>query len=154
MPIDFHGDRIDQEGHVIVDEFNDGGRCFPAVFCQSGIEDAHLRRTALEFIAEREMRKRKCCPLPGIACDKVFGVDFIAVFGCKHLGLVALSNGRLGGDQFFNFSEECGFAIFCLGGHVEFPRFFYGDEIIFRRGDRKLLRALNAYFLDAYLLFR
>ena len=132
LAVDFHRDRIHQKRHVVVDEFNDGGCSFPAVLCQFWIENAHLWRARLEFTAECKMRKRKGGPFGRVACDEVFGVDFIAIFGGKYLGVCALGGERLGVDQFFNFRKQGGFAIFCLGGHCV-PEVFYRVEIIFLR---------------------
>ena len=151
LPIDFHCDRVDQEGHVVVDEFNYGGRGIPAVFSGPGRENAHLWRAALEFATEGEVRERKRRPLSSVARDKVFGIDAIAILGYKQFGLLKLGSRHFGSDQYFNFNEEGGFAIFCLGGHVEFPRFsmetrLYSPEV----AERPCMRSMHNFWTLIY----
>ena len=108
---------VHQEWHVVVDEFNDRTRPFPAMFRLARVEDAHFRRAALERVAERQMRHYQGGPISSIARHKIIRVCPTAIFGRKYRRLLALRGGSLRRDQLFNFSEQRDFAIFCLGRH-------------------------------------
>ena len=67
LAVDFHNDRIHQERHVVVDEFDDGAGEIKAVLSRDRIEDAQKWRATMKFCAEFEVIERYGRPSAGVA---------------------------------------------------------------------------------------
>ena len=119
LPIDFHRNRIDQEWHVVVDEFNDRTGGFEAMLRHLRIEDAHFRRAGVEFLTKTKMRERQCAPGFRIAHRQIIRIDAAAIFSGKGLHMRALCRRYLACGQFSNLGEERGFLVFCFVGHID-----------------------------------
>ena len=61
LAVHFHGDRVDQEGHVVVDDLDDRMRRLPAVLFGPRVVHPQAGRTGT--IAARKMQLRQCRPV-------------------------------------------------------------------------------------------
>src|SRR3546814_13468025 len=55
--VEFGGDRIDQERHVVVDDLNDGMRRLPTILAQRRVMDADFCGGRRPFVSEAEHRE-------------------------------------------------------------------------------------------------
>ena len=74
VAIDFHRHRVDQEGHVVVDDLDDRVRRLPAVFLDAGIEHANSSASGLTLAREVPMRQRGTVQIGRRALGQLFRI--------------------------------------------------------------------------------
>ena len=79
LPVDFHGHRIDQERHVIVDDFDHRVAAIPTVLLKARVVDPHARLAGHELLAELPVRHRRAVEIGDAARDHVLGVGQLVV---------------------------------------------------------------------------
>ena len=116
LTIDFHGDRINQEGHIVVDEFNDRGGCRPAVFFGAGRENPHFCCAGLKFVAKLQMVQGDRTPCERIARDEIVDINVAVVARAEWLDDVACLAAGFAADQVVNLVGEGGFFVSFVRG--------------------------------------
>ncbi len=117
LPVDFHGHGIDQERHVVVDDFHHGVAAVPAVLLQARVVDPHARLAGRELLAELPVRHRGAVEIGDAARDDVLGVGQLVVL--PHERLEQRSDiGRTSARQGHHVRHRLEDFVFVLGRHA------------------------------------
>ena len=112
MPIHFHGHRIDEKRHVVVDDFDNRVRRLPSMFLDARIEHAHADTTGFSLAREVPMGQRRPIEISRLALGEIFGVDLSKITHDKCLERATLLRGNLGADEFEHFFQPLHPAVF------------------------------------------
>ena len=96
VTIDLHGHRVDQKGHVVVDDLDDGVGRLPAVFLHARIEYTHADMAGLALTREIPVRQRGTVEIDGFAFREVLRIDMAVIARDESLERGALVGGDLG----------------------------------------------------------
>ncbi len=106
LAVDFHGDRIDQEGHVVVDDLDHGMGRLPAVFVQARVVDTQFGRATGKGAGEMPVRQRGAVQVGQRAFGQVVGRHLAVVLACEFGGLGGLLGGQLGAHAFGDLVDQ------------------------------------------------
>ena len=95
LPVHFHGNRVDQEGHVVVDDFHHRVARLPAVLGEGRVVHAHFRRTGREPAQILPVRQRSAVEIGQPALGQIVGVELPVVFAQEWLDLGKLLCGQV-----------------------------------------------------------
>ena len=106
LAIQFHADRVDQEGHVLADDLDHGVGRFPAMFVEPGVERADANAAAV-FAHEVPVAGHRAVEILCRTVDQVFRIDLGKVPGgerSQYAGLLLrhafMDEGQYVGEQF------------------------------------------------------
>ena len=79
VPVGFHCHRIDEERHVVVDDFDDRVPGLETVRCERRVHDANLRVAGDALPGKVPVRQRRTEEIGGLHFLEVFGIDLRVV---------------------------------------------------------------------------
>ena len=120
LPVDLHGHGVEQERHVVVDDFNDRVTAVPAVLFEARVVDPHARLPRHEFLAQLPVRHRRAVEVGNAARDHVFGVCQTVVMPQERLEQVG-NIGRTFARQGHCIRHVLADLVFVLGRHEAAP---------------------------------
>ncbi len=103
-----HRHRIDQEGHVVVDDLDDRMRRCPAMFVDGRIEHAQLGAAGLALAGEVPVGEHRSIQIGGLPLGQILRVDLSEVEWNELLERRPLVRRHLGPYQFQHFVEKLG----------------------------------------------
>src|ERR1700736_2233832 len=87
LAINFHGNRVDQERHVVIDDLDDRMRGFPSILLVLRIINSKLWSTGLELPHEFEMGQGSATKIANTAFPEVFWIRLAIILADEFLGL-------------------------------------------------------------------
>ena len=85
LPVDFHRGRIDQEGHVVVDDLDHRMPGPPAVLTRRGAENPYLGRARLALLPQLQVREQRAQQIFGRSLGQVVAVEPAEIFAREGL---------------------------------------------------------------------
>jgi hypothetical protein len=99
VAVDFHGHRIDEERHVVVDDFDDRVRRLPAVFLERRIEHADTGTARFPLAREVPVRQRCAVKVGRLPVGEILRVDIVEVARGEFLDGGSLARGYLRANE-------------------------------------------------------
>ena len=99
VPVDLHRHRVDQERHVVVDDFDDRVRGLPAVLLQRRVEHAQPRLARLALARKVPVRQRRAVEIRGPPLREVFRIDLRKIARDDGLESLLLIRRDFGADE-------------------------------------------------------
>jgi hypothetical protein len=99
LAVDLHGNRIDQERHVVVDDLHHAVARTPAVLAGRGAEHLHPRRAGLALAPQLPVRQQGTQQVLRVALAQVVDVDLAEVFARERLETGGLGRGAACGGK-------------------------------------------------------
>ena len=79
VAVDLHRHRVDQERHVVVDDFDDGMRGLPAVLFERRIEHPHASAARVALAREVPVRQHRAVEIGRLPLREILGVDVLEI---------------------------------------------------------------------------
>ncbi len=99
VTVDFHRHRVDEERHVVVDDFDDRVRRLPAMLLDRRIEHAHAHVAGLALARKVPVRQRRAVQIRRLPLRQVLRVDLAEIALDDRLERLALFRRNLRADQ-------------------------------------------------------
>ena len=117
VTVDLHRHRIDEKGHVVVDDFDDRMRRLPAMLLERRIEDPDPGATRLAFAREIPVRQCGAVEVGRFPLGKILRVDVPVVARGEILHHGTLRGCHLGADELNDLVQSSRAAIVCVCVH-------------------------------------
>ena len=126
VPVQLHGHAVDQEGHVVVDDLDDGVGRLPAMLLEARVVDAQLGLARSALLAEAEVGQGGTIKVERVALDQITGRHVAEEALDEAFGEPGVVAGELAANLADQLADQLRLAILRARLHCRLPSFIVG----------------------------